>query len=160
MRIGFRRLDMRTTWYLILAGFALICVGAGQRVLGAPPTTIPPVSPPSKVQNVGPDLQGVPDNIKTLILGFDQTRDKFLAQQSVLLAKLKGATTDADRDKIREQLQQNRQAFLDSLKDFRNQLKDQITALKGKISHTEFLRIVDATHDAATEGGPKHHRGN
>jgi hypothetical protein len=57
-------------------------------------------------------------------------------------------------------LQDNRQAFLDALKDFRSQLKDDLTALKGKISHAEFLRIIDAAHDAATEGGLNHHKGN
>jgi hypothetical protein len=91
---------------------------------------------------------------------FAVTRDKFLAQQDLLLLKLSNATTPEEREKIREQLQDNRQAFLDSLKDFRTQLKDDLEALKGKISHEEFLRIIDAAHDAVTEGGIGHHKGH
>jgi cytochrome oxidase Cu insertion factor (SCO1/SenC/PrrC family) len=106
------------------------------------------------------DLRGAPADIKILIISFDKTRDTFLAQQAVLLAKLKNATTDAERAAIREQLQDNRQAFLAALKDFRSTLKEDLAALKGKISHEEFLRIIDAAHDAATEGGIGHHKGH
>lgn len=125
-----------------------------------PPTTTPPppVVVPHDDKDLYRDLRGAPDAIKDLIVGFDQTRDKYLAEQAVLLAKLKAATTPEERQKIREQLQDNRQAFLDALKDFRHTLKDDLKALKGKISHEEFLRIVDAAHDAATEGGLNHHK--
>ena len=119
------------------------------------PTPVPPVVVPHDGK-----LAGVPDNIKTLIVNFDQVRDKYLAQQKALLTQLKAATTPAERDQIRQQLQDNRQAFLDALKTFRDQLKDDLTALKGKISHEEFQRILDVAHKVATEGGPQHHRGH
>lgn len=148
---------------LILAALSLASL-CGPRTVWAD-TTAPtaPTTPPATIvphddKDLQRDLRGVPDNIKTLIVSFDQTRDKYLAEQAVLLAKLKNATTAADREAIRQQLQDNRQAFLSALKDFRTQLKDDLTALKGKISHAEFLRIVDAAHDAATEGGLKHHK--
>jgi hypothetical protein len=151
--------------HLILAGLLLACLAGLVPALAAPPATAAAVPPPVVVPNAsgtGPhtDLTGVPDNIKGLIVGFDQTRDKFLNQQAILVAKLKNAVTDAERDKIRQQLQDNRQAFLDALKDFRGQLKDRLADLKNKISHAEFLHIVDAAHDAATEGGAFHHKGN
>jgi hypothetical protein len=152
------------TIHLILAGLLLACLSGGSLAVADPPTTAtaatPPVVVPGSSTGGHGDLSGVPDNLKTLIVGFDQTRDKFLAQQAVLLAKLKNATTDVEREKIRQQLQDNRQSFLDALKNFRGQLKDRLTALKGKVSHAEFLRIVDAAHDAATEGGAFHHKGN
>ena len=153
---------MKTIRRLLLAGMAAAGLISPRLLLAqsATPTTPPPVVVPHDDRDLYRDLRGVPDPIKDLIVNFDQTRDKFLAAQAVLLAKLKNATTDAERDRIREQLQDNRQAFLDALKDFRSDLKADLEALKGKISHEEFLRIIDAAHDAAGEGGPNHHKGH
>jgi hypothetical protein len=95
-----------------------------------------------------------------MITSFDQTRDKFLASQNLLLIKLKNATTAVEREQIRERLQANRRAFLDALRDFRQQLKNELAALKGKVSHEEFLRVIDAAHNAFIEGGLNHHRGH
>ena len=77
-----------------------------------------------------------------------------------MLAQLKNATTPSDREQIRQQVQANRQSFLDALRSFREQLKDELAALKGKISHEEFLRIINAAHNAQTEGGIGHHKGH
>ena len=155
---------MKTMRNLILAGMALVCLCVSRPALAGPPTTAAATPPTTVVPNndtdLNRDLTGVPASIKDLIIGFDKTRDKFLAQQAVLLAKLKNATTDAERDRIRAELQDNRAAFLDALRDYRGQLKTELAALKSKISHAEFLRIVDAAHDAATEGGAYHHKGN
>jgi hypothetical protein len=146
---------MKTIRYLILTGMVVASL-CGPRMVGAQTSTTTPVV---VVPNDG-NLGGVPEDIKTLIVGFAVSRDKYLAEQDLLLLKLSNATTPEEREKIREQLQDNRQAFLDSLKDFRTQLKDDLEALKGKISHEEFLRIIDAAHDAATEGGIGHHKGH
>ena len=102
------------------------------------------------------DLKGAPDNIKTLILNFDQVADAYLQQQRALLLQLKTATTDAERAAIRAQLQANRQAFLDELKTFRQDLRADLTALKGKITHAEVLRILEAAKDAVGPAGPRH----
>jgi hypothetical protein len=145
---------MKTIRYLLLTGIAVASL-CGTRSVWAQTTTTPPVV---VVPHDG--TGGVPAGIQTLITSFDQTRDKYLKEQDLLLIKLKNATTAAEREAIREQLQDNRQAFLAALKAFREQLKDDLTALKGKISHEEFLRIIDAAHDATTEGGIGHHRGH
>jgi hypothetical protein len=96
------------------------------------------------------DLRGVPDNVKTLILTFDQTRDRFLQQQRFWLAKLQHASTPEERDQIRQQLQANRQEFLADLKSFRDELRNDLDSLKGKIGHAEFGRIIDAAHNATS----------
>jgi hypothetical protein len=119
---------------------------------GAPPVT---VVPPSAL-----DLGGVPRGIRVMITTFDLTRDSFLAQQNLLQIRLRNATTATERQQIRAQLQANREAFLTALRDFREQLKTELAALKGKISHEEFLRIIDAAHNASVEGGLNHHRGH
>ena len=102
------------------------------------------------------DLRGAPDNVKTLILGFDQVADKYLQKQRVLLLKLKNASTAAERSAIRQQLQDNRQAFLDELKTFRQELRADLQALRGKITHAEVLRILDAARDATGPVNPRH----
>jgi hypothetical protein len=151
---------MKTIRSLLLMGIAAVAL-CGASAVWAQTTSNPPVTVvPNGDKDLYQDLRGAPPAIKTLIVGFDQTRDKYLKAQDLLLQKLKNATTVAEREKIREQLQDNRQAFLDALKAFREQLQDDLKALKGKVSHEEFLRIVDAAHDAATEGGLSHHRGH
>jgi hypothetical protein len=151
---------MRILRYLILAGMSLASLCAPLTVLAQSNSTPPVVVVPHDDKDLYKDLKGAPKPIQILIVSFDKTRDKYLAEQDLLLIKLKNATTPEEREKIREQLQDNRQAFLDALKDFREQLKDELVALKGKISHQEFLRIIDAAHDAATEGGIGHHKGH
>ena len=151
---------MKTFRCLILAGIAVASLCGSRTVYAQASTTPQIVVVPHDDKDLYRDLRGAPKDIQTLIIGFDQARDKYLAKQDLLLIKLKNATTPEEREKIREQLQDNRQAFLDALKDFRTQLKDDLLALKGKISHEEFLRIIDAAYDAAKEGGIGHHKGH
>jgi len=142
----------------------LLTVGAAAASLICPHTVFAQATPtPATVvpqdrddRDLLRDLRGAPDNVKTLILSFDQVSDKYLQQQRVLLLKLKNATTDQERAAIREQLQDNRQAFLAELKTFRQDLRADLTALKGKISHAEVLRILDAAKDAVGPVGPRH----
>jgi hypothetical protein len=147
---------MKTFRTLLLVGTtaaSLIC----PRVLQAQTTTPPTVVPQDRDDaDLLRDLKGVPDNVKTLILNFDKQRDQYLLQQHILLIKLRHATTKEEREEIRQQLQANRQEFLADLKTFRQDLRGDLQALKGKITRAEFLRIIDAAHDAAHEGSPRH----
>jgi len=143
---------MKTIRRLILGAITVAALCAPRLVI-ADPTTPPVVVVPHD------GTSGIPTDIKTLITSFDQTRDTYLSAQYALLAQLKGATTAAAREQIREELQANRDAFLAELKTFRTDLKDDLVALKGKISHQELLRIIDAAHDATEEGGLHHHKG-
>jgi hypothetical protein len=145
---------MKTIRYLLLMGLAVASLGGTGRVWAQTAVTPPVVAAPHD------STGGVPAALRTLIASFDKTRDQFLKEQEILLIKLRNATTASEREQIREVLQTNREAFLAALKTFREQLKDELTALKGKISHEEFLRIIDAAHNAATEGGIGHHRGH
>jgi len=147
---------------LTLAGLCASSSAWAQTATTTPPTaaTPPVVVVPHGDKDLYLDLRGAPKGIQTLIIGFDKTRDKYLAAQDLLLIKLSHATTAAEREQVRDQLQRNRQEFLTALSAFREQLKDDLAALKGKVSHEEFLRIIDAAHDAATEGGIGHHRGH
>jgi hypothetical protein len=144
---------MKTLRVLLIAGAAAL--------LMCPPATLAQSTPPPTVvpqdrddRDLLRDLRGAPDNVKSLILAFDQVADKYLQQQRMLLLKLKNATTADQRQAIREQLQDNRQAYLAELKTFRQDLRSDLAALKGKITHAEVLRILDAAKDATDA----HHR--
>ena len=145
---------MKVIRNLILTGMSLASLIAPRTVAGQSNGTAPVAVVPHNDQN----LKGAPPQVQTLIRNFNATRDKYLAAQELLLVKLKNATTPAERQQIRDRLQANRAAFMNALTGFRGQLSTELTALKGKISHEEFLRIIDAAHDAATEGGIGHHR--
>jgi uncharacterized membrane protein len=146
--------DFRVLLTVGVAAASLICPGrAFARGTGTPPTVVPQ---DQNDRNLVRDLRGVPDNVKTLIVNFDQVADKYLQQQQALLLRLKNVTTEEQRAGIREQLQDNRQAFLGELKAFRQELRSDLQALKSSISHAEILRILDAARDAAGPLGPRH----
>jgi hypothetical protein len=129
-----------------VAAGSLLCPG----VVFGDGTTPPKVVPQDRSdRDIARDLKGVPDNIKTLILNFDQTRDSYLETQKKLMIEMRQTTTADMRKQIRDQLQDNRQAYLANLKAFRTQLKDDLAAVKAKLGHQEFNRIIDASHDAA-----------
>ncbi len=128
---------------------------AADTASNAPATVVPQNRGDRDLQR---DLRGVPDNVKKLILTFDQTRDKYLQQESLLKIKLLHATTPQEQDQLRQQLQANRQDFLTELRSFRDELHNDLQDLKGKISHDEFGRIIDAAHNASG-GGSHRHRG-
>jgi len=138
----------------------LLCLGiasAADKTPASPPVIVPPGHGNHNGNGNGnQDLQGVPDNVKNLIETFDQTRDKYLQQQRLMLMKLHHATTPEKQDQIRQQLQANRKEFLTELKGFREELRADLQALKGKISHGEFGRIIDAANSAASDGGHRH----
>src|SRR5262245_21024433 len=99
--------------------------------MSAADTTVPPTVVPQDRddRHLQRDLRGVPDNIKTLITTFDQTRDKYLNQQQLLLVKLHRASTAEEREQVRQQIQANRQDFLAELKGFREDLRNDLQAL-------------------------------
>jgi hypothetical protein len=152
---------MKATRKLILM-ITLIVILCASRSVWAQTTATPPAMSSSVVvvSHSATALSGVPPGIRTMITTFETTRDHFLANQELLYTQLRHATTQQEREEIRLQLQANRQAFLTTLTSFRNQLKDELTALKGKISHEEFLRVIDAAKNASSEGGLSHHRGH
>jgi soluble cytochrome b562 len=152
---------MKTGRYLILISAAALSLCAARDVSAQTnPSSTAPTPPPVSVPIGATDLGSVPANIKALLVSFDKARAQYLAQQNLLLIQLKHATTAAERQQIREELQENRQAFLDAQKALRQELSEELAALKGKISHEEFLRILDAAQNAATEGGTGHHKGH
>lgn len=102
------------------------------------------------------DLAGLPDNVRNLILTFDQVRTRFLQQQELLLMKLNRAATPEELEQLREQLQANRQQFMADSRSFLTELRNDLQELKGKIGHAEFGRLIDAANSSSSGGGHRH----
>jgi hypothetical protein len=136
-----------------MAAASLLCPRPVYADGGTPPVVVPK---DRDDRDLLKDLQGAPPEVRDLILNFDKTADAYLLRQRMLLLKLKNATTPEERAAIREQLQDNRQAFLAELKAFREQLKDDLVALKGKITTAELRRILDAARDATGRSDHRH----
>lgn len=94
-------------------------------------------------------LRGVPDNVKTLVLSFNQTRDQYLAQQQSLRSKLQQATTADVREQLRQQMQANRQQFLADLQSFRQELRDDLATMKPKVAGDlqRLIKAAEPPHD-------------
>ena len=147
-------------WFKVLMVAAATTGFAFATAARADGSNPPPVVVPQGKGNSGQngELKGMPPSVKVLVKSFDQTRDKYLQQQATLTAQLKKSATPEEREQIRNQLQANRAGFMDELKSFREQLRDDLKDMKGKMSHSEFQRVIDAAQDAAS--GPAHgHKG-
>ena len=140
---------------LVVAGATAAILVCPRQVAAGDPGTPPKVvaQDPSDT-NLQKDLKGVPENIKNLILNFNTARDQFLQQQQLLQLKKGNATTPEERQIIRVRLQANRQQFLEELKSYQDQLRDDLQRLKSKINQAEFLRVIDAAQGA--ESGHRH----
>lgn len=113
---------------------------AGNRLTAQTSNNPPPVV-------VTPTSPKIPGDIKALVRTFEMERDAYLAEQKALLEKLKNATTAQQRDAIRDMLQDNRDGFLAELREFREELRQEIKELKGKINNQELQELIDKIKD-------------
>ncbi len=136
---------------LLAATVSLSLIGSNALAdtTNTPPTKPPTVLPPKL------DLAKLPPELRALITDFIADRDHYLDKQKALLAKLQGAT-DEQRAIIRQQLQANREAFLEEAQSFRKEIKEQLAELKLKIHNEELNRLIDGSHD----GGGHPHKGH
>ncbi len=131
---------------MVALGFSLL----GNSVL-ADGTNTPPVIVDGNKDNIPTDLK----EIKALVKAFEAQRDTFLAEQKVLLEKLKGATTAEQRAVIRDRLQDNRTAFLAELKEFRQELREEVREIKDLIHDKELQRLLNAAGPITDPHHPK-----
>src|SRR5208282_5352211 len=98
----------------------------------------------------------IPKDLQGLVKKFEAERAAFLGQQRDLFAKLKNATTPEQRAAIRASLQQNRDDFLTVQKEFRQDLKLEITQLKDTLNNTQIDRLLEEIQAAINA---HHHHG-
>jgi hypothetical protein len=114
---------------VVLAAMASSALAADSMV-AKPPVVVPR---DKANQELLRDLKNASPEVKKLVQTFDTTRDKYLAEQRTLLARMQTATPE-ERDRIRQDLQANRDAFMADLKSFREDLRKDLQDLKRKTS--------------------------
>jgi hypothetical protein len=67
------------------------------------------------------DLRKLPPEIRERLRRFEVVREAYLKEQEELRKKLRGAATDAERDRVRELMRQTRQEWLDRARQLREE---------------------------------------
>jgi len=98
----------------------------------------------------------VPSSLQALVKKFETERGAYLTQEAALLAKLKNATTPAERAAIRKALQENREDFIAQQKQIREDVRQEITELKDKLNNVELDRLIQQVRQIESS---HHHHG-
>jgi len=118
------------------------------RVLQPPaPAGTAPTSPLAD-RPVRSERQPLPQDIKDRLQRFEQLREAYLAEQKELLRRLRGAT-DEDRDRIRQLIQERREAWLEKLRTLREEARERLADLKQTLSQHQ--EVLDAARESAQE---------
>jgi cell division protein FtsI/penicillin-binding protein 2 len=86
------------------------------------------------------DRQKLSAEVRDRLARFEKIRDAYLREQEELRRRLRGATTDADRERIREQMKQSVEAWRERSRNLREELKDRLATLREQMpTRTEVL---------------------
>lgn len=90
-----------------------------------------------------PELpETMPQAVKDRLRQFESKREQYLAQQLELMHRL-NKVSDADRAQLREQLKEQRQAWLEEAKKIREQARARLQEMKRELSnHGEVLEAA------------------
>jgi vacuolar-type H+-ATPase subunit H len=92
--------------------------------------------------------ESMPQVIRDRLLEFEQRREQYLAQQLELVHQLH-KVSDAERAQLREQLREQRQAWLEEAKKIREQARARLQEMKKELSnHGE---VIEAAREQARE---------
>jgi vacuolar-type H+-ATPase subunit H len=96
-----------------------------------------------------PELpEGMPQVIRDRLLEFELKREQYLAQQLELVHQL-NKVSDAERAQLREQLREQRQAWLEEAKKIREQARARLQEMKKELSnHGE---VIEAAREQVRE---------
>lgn len=112
--------------------------GGGQVVLPGS-GAITEISSATPLTQTRPERLNLPQEVRQRILEFEKMRETYLAQQKELLRKLKGSTEE-DRQSIRDQLRDQREAWLEKARRFRDEAQQRMEELKAQLpDHAEAL---------------------
>ena len=117
------------------------------RVLQAPASeTVTPS--PLTARPDRPERPALSQDIKDRLQRFEQLREEYLREQRDLKRRLQGAT-DEDRERIRQLIQERREAWLEKLRTLREEARERLADLKAALpQHQE---VLDAARESAQE---------
>ena len=115
------------------------------------PLTVSSLAEPVVVRPSTPERPMLDDDIKVRLQRFELLREKYLADERELKRRLRAATDDQDRQRIRESIKERREAWLDLARSFREQARERLVDLKDMLpQHRE---VLDAARESAQQGG-------
>jgi hypothetical protein len=121
----------------LMGNSALAQTNTSTTSAGSSGSTTPPVVV------AGKGKVAIPTDLQGLVKKFEAERSAYLDLQKALEAKLKNASTPEERAAVRQTLQENRDVFLSDLKEFRQDLKQELVELKNKLNNTELDRLIE-----------------
>jgi hypothetical protein len=107
----------------------------------------------SAIRPVAADLRRLPPEIRDRVRRFEVVREAYLKEQEELRKRLRGATTEAERDRVRELIRQTRLEWLERSRQLREESLRRIRELPSVLPD---LREVisnarEKARDSATE---------
>jgi hypothetical protein len=99
------------------------------------------------------DRQKLAPDIKERIRRFEAIREAYRKEQDALFAKEKGASTEAERERVRALIKERREAWLARSRALREEARDRLRELRTQLpSRSEVLDAArESVRDAATE---------
>ena len=109
------------------------------------------ISPRQALDNgVRPKIDStVAPEVRERIDRFERVRDQYLREQERLRRLLNGASSDEERNRIRELIAKTREQFLDNLKRFREEMKDRLAEVRQRLP--EMREVLDNAKENARD---------
>jgi len=99
------------------------------------------------------ERQRLPTEIKDRLRRFELARDRYVKEEQALLKRLRGAATDEERDRVRAQLEKQRQDLLDRAKNLREDVSKRIEDIRGRLRPMSEV-LDDARQNARDSANP------
>jgi len=116
----------------------------------------PNASPPTGVRPSRSERPDFPPELKQRLRSFESLREIYLAQEE-LRKKLKAATTDQDRERLRAQLQVLRDEWLDKSRAFKEETRTRLEEMKSELS-PKYREALDEAKQRALDTAAEHKR--
>ena len=91
-----------------------------------------------------------PPELKVRLRSFESLREIYLARQEELVKKLRGSTTNQDREQLRAQLQVLRDEWRDKALAFKEETRTRVEEMKGELS-PKYREALDAARENALD---------
>ena len=114
----------------------------------------PIASPTTAVRPSRSERPDFPPELKQRLRSFESLREIYLAQEE-LRKKLRGATTDQDRERLRAQLQILRDEWLDKSRALKEETRTRLEEMKSELSPKYREALDEARQQAAEHKRPR-----
>ena len=104
--------------------------------------------PQAKANETKPD-SALPREIRERLARFERSRQDYERRQQELDRLLRGATTEKERDRIRERIDAHRSAWIERLRNAREEAKNRIPDLKRRLP--ELGEVLDNARNNARD---------